>query len=165
MPGAGPITEAACWSHGRRKFFVLADLGKSPLALEAVRRIDEVFAIEREINGIAAEQRLAVRRRAWLFAGSDRGAERAAATYTLIGSANSTVSIRRRRLPTCCAVSPTIRLPSCTRCCPGIGNYTKSPPLPPDYLSSRPRPDAYDRPPRPCSSGRSFPVPRTYNPN
>src|SRR5258708_8752400 len=65
MPGAGParspITEAACWSHGRRKFFVLADLGKSPLAVGAVRRIDEVFAIEREINGIAAEQRLVLR--------------------------------------------------------------------------------------------------------
>src|SRR5207237_3867911 len=57
----GPISEAACWSHGRRKFFVLADLGKSPLAVEAVRRIDAIFAIEREINGIAAEQRLAVR--------------------------------------------------------------------------------------------------------
>ena len=27
----GPITEAACWSHGRRKFFVLADLGKRRL--------------------------------------------------------------------------------------------------------------------------------------
>ena len=134
---------------------MLADLGKSPLALEAVRRIDEVFAIEREINGIAAEQRLAVReerirpligelegwmrterarlsrhadiakamnymlkrwlaftrvlddgriclsnnaveralrgialgRRAWLFAGSDRGGERAAAMYTLIATA------------------------------------------------------------------------------
>jgi transposase len=57
----GPITEAACWSHGRRKFFVLADLGKSPLTVEAVRRIDEIFAIEREINGTVAEQRLAVR--------------------------------------------------------------------------------------------------------
>jgi hypothetical protein len=57
----GPITEAACWSHGRRKFFVLADLGKSPLAGDAVRRIDAIFAIEREINGVAAEQRLAVR--------------------------------------------------------------------------------------------------------
>jgi transposase len=56
-----PITEAACWSHGRRKFFVLADLGKSPLAIEAIRRIDEIFAIEREINGAAAEQRLAIR--------------------------------------------------------------------------------------------------------
>ena len=43
----GPITEAACWGHGRRKFFVLADLGKSPLAIEAARRIDEIFAIER----------------------------------------------------------------------------------------------------------------------
>ena len=62
-----PITEAACWSHGRRKFFVLADLAKSapgkkhgsPLALEAVRQIDAIFAIEREINGLHAEQRLA----------------------------------------------------------------------------------------------------------
>src|SRR5258707_6435782 len=56
-----PITEAACWSHGRPKVFVLADLGKSPLAIEAIRRIDEIFAIEREINGAAAEQRLAIR--------------------------------------------------------------------------------------------------------
>jgi hypothetical protein len=63
-----PITEAACWSHGRRKFCVLADLttapGKkhgAPLAVEAVRRIDAIFAIEREINGLPAEQRLAVR--------------------------------------------------------------------------------------------------------
>jgi hypothetical protein len=68
---AGPITKAACWSHDRRQFFVLADLGKSPLAVEAVPHgsspwaegpcIDAIFAIEREINGIAAEQRLAVR--------------------------------------------------------------------------------------------------------
>src|SRR5215469_12326833 len=42
----GPITEAACWSHGRRHFFELADLRKAPLAVEAVRRIDEIFAIE-----------------------------------------------------------------------------------------------------------------------
>ena len=151
----GPITEAACWSHSRRKFFELADLGKSPLAVEAVRCIDAIFAIEREINGATAEQRLALRqervkplvgefegwmraerarlsrhadlaraidymlkrwpaftrflddgriclsnnaaeralrgialgRRAWLFAGSDRGGERAAAIYTLIATA------------------------------------------------------------------------------
>ena len=56
-----PITEAACWSHARRKFFVLADVAKAPLALEAVRRIDGIFAIEREINGASAERRLAVR--------------------------------------------------------------------------------------------------------
>src|SRR5208282_1670737 len=64
-----PITEAACWSHGRRKFFVLADLAKSapgreqqaPLAVAAVRRIDAIFAIEVEINGLPSERRLAVR--------------------------------------------------------------------------------------------------------
>jgi transposase len=151
----GPITEAACWSHSRRKFFELADLRKAPLAIEAVRRIDTIFAIERQINGATVAQRLALRkeqvkplvseleawmraerarlsrhadlaraidymlkrwpaftrflddgriclsnnaaeralrgialgRRAWLFAGSDRGGERAAAMYTLIATA------------------------------------------------------------------------------
>jgi transposase len=56
-----PIIEASCWSHGRRKFFELADLRKAPLAIEAVRRIDAIFAIEREINGAATDRRLAVR--------------------------------------------------------------------------------------------------------
>jgi transposase len=162
----GPITEALCWSHARRKFFELADIaanarrGKdappiSPIAFEAVNRIDALFDIEREINGLPAEQRLAVReersaplvaalerwmrdervrlsqhasvakaidymlkrwpaftgflrdgriclsnnaaeralrglalgRKSWLFAGSERGAERAAVMYTLIGTA------------------------------------------------------------------------------
>jgi len=72
----GLILEALCWSHARRKFFELADLAASarrrakakkgadisPLALEAVKRIDELFAIERDINGLKAEDRLAVRR-------------------------------------------------------------------------------------------------------
>ena len=66
----GPILEAACWAHGRRKFFVLADIAAkaqdpsiviSPLALEAVTRIDAIFAIERDINGMSAECRRAVR--------------------------------------------------------------------------------------------------------
>jgi transposase len=71
----GPIVEAACWVHARRPFFVLADVaanarrkaqGKtvsviSPLALEAVRRIDALFAIERSINGQSAERRRQVR--------------------------------------------------------------------------------------------------------
>jgi len=70
----GPLTQALCWSHARRKFFVLADIatnakrGKnaapiSPMALEAVKRIDALFDIEREINGLAADQRLERRRR------------------------------------------------------------------------------------------------------
>ena len=163
----GPVIEAACWAHSRRKFFELADIaagkrrGKdpppvSPLALEAVKRIDVLFDIERGIVGKSAEERLAVRRelsapvlaelkewmraervklskhapvakamdcmlrrwelfrplprrrphlphqqcrregaprgialgrKSWLFAGSDRGGVRAAAMYTLIGTA------------------------------------------------------------------------------
>jgi transposase len=65
------ILETLCWAHARRKFFVLADVesnarrkaqGKthaviSPLCLEAVRRIDAVFDIERDISGCTADQR------------------------------------------------------------------------------------------------------------
>jgi len=70
----GPIKEAACWSHGRRKFFVLADIAKaaaarsqkkhaswSPMAHEAVRRIDLIFDAERALNGLAADKRLELR--------------------------------------------------------------------------------------------------------
>ncbi len=151
----GPILEAACWAHARRKFYELAEVAKAPIATEAVRRIDQLFAIERDINGLPAEARLAARtersapilaelepwlrqqrerlsrrseigkaiaytlkrwaaltrfmsdgriclsnnaaeralrgiavgRRNWTFAGSDRGGERAAAIYTLIETA------------------------------------------------------------------------------
>ena len=165
----GPILEAACWVHARRPFYVLADVeenarrsarGKtpgviSPIALEAVRRIDALFDIERAINGHSAARRRAVRqdlsaplvadletwmreqratlsrandlaramdymlkrwtsftrfledgrvclsnnaaeralrgialgRKSWLFAGSDRGGQRAAAMYSLIVTA------------------------------------------------------------------------------
>jgi transposase len=164
-----PIIEAGCWVHARRPFFVLADIeanarrkaeGKtagviSPLALEAVRRIDTLFEIERSINRQSIERRRQVRqelsapliadlgawlhehrpklsrgndlaramdyilkrwaaftlflddgrvcltnnaaeralrgialgRKSWLFAGSDRGGQRAAAMYSLIVTA------------------------------------------------------------------------------
>jgi hypothetical protein len=70
----GPVGSALCWSHARRKFFELADIkgnvrkGKpthdiSPVALEAVTRIDAVFDIERQINGLDATSRLEVRQR------------------------------------------------------------------------------------------------------
>jgi hypothetical protein len=69
----GPITSALCWAHARRQFFELADIaanarrGKnagaiSPIALEAVKRIDALFEIERGINGIAAAERLNIAR-------------------------------------------------------------------------------------------------------
>jgi hypothetical protein len=68
----GPITAALCWAHARRQFFELADVaanarrGKnasaiSPIALEAIKRIDVLFDIERGINGQSAEERLRVR--------------------------------------------------------------------------------------------------------
>ena len=57
-----PILEAACWSHGRRKFVDLVKQGEAPIASEAVRRIDMLFEIERSINGKTPEQRLVVRR-------------------------------------------------------------------------------------------------------
>jgi transposase len=69
----GPITSALCWAHARRQFFELADIAAnarrgrnaaviSPIALEAVRRIDALFDIERSINGQSAEQRLRIRK-------------------------------------------------------------------------------------------------------
>lgn len=57
----GPIVEAGCWAHARRKFFELADLQKAPLAIEAVTRIDAIFAVERDGNGLLPDARLSVR--------------------------------------------------------------------------------------------------------
>ena len=65
------MRSALCWSHARRKFFELADIrGKarkkkpaydiSPIALEAVKRTAAIFDVEREINGMDADARLAV---------------------------------------------------------------------------------------------------------
>jgi transposase len=70
----GPITSALCWAHARRQFFELADIAAnarrrkgaaaiSPVALEAVKRIDALFDIERGINGLAADERLRVRQK------------------------------------------------------------------------------------------------------
>jgi transposase len=59
----GPIVEAACWAHARRKFFELARIKKAPIAIEAVKRIDALFEIERDINGSPADERQRVRDR------------------------------------------------------------------------------------------------------
>ncbi|MCP1830262.1 MULTISPECIES: IS66 family transposase [Bradyrhizobium] len=67
-----PITPAYCFAHARRGFFELADIEKnaregkkgkpvSPIALEAVKRLDALFEIERAINGCDADDRRAVR--------------------------------------------------------------------------------------------------------
>ncbi len=69
----GPITQAGCWAHARRKLFELADIAAqarnqksttiSPLAFEAVQKIDAIFAAERSINGKPRDERVAVRRK------------------------------------------------------------------------------------------------------
>ncbi len=70
-----PVLQTLCWSHGRRKLFELADIAESarrkakgakdavisPIGLEAVKRIDAIFAVERKINGLSVAERLAVR--------------------------------------------------------------------------------------------------------
>ncbi|MGD9714486.1 MAG: transposase, partial [Thermomicrobiales bacterium] len=42
-------------------FFELARINKAPIAIEAVERIDELFAIERDINGVPPQERVRVR--------------------------------------------------------------------------------------------------------
>jgi hypothetical protein len=69
---AGAVTSALCWAHARRGFFELADISASarrgpsaapvsPIALEAVKRIDALFEIERAINRLSPEDRQRVR--------------------------------------------------------------------------------------------------------
>ena len=57
----GTILEAGCWAHWRRKFYEIATLKKAPIAVEAVTRIDSIFAIERTISGSVPAERQAVR--------------------------------------------------------------------------------------------------------
>jgi transposase len=69
----GAVVPALCWAHARRQFFELADIAAnarrgrnaaaiSPVALEAVRRIDALFDIERGINGRSADERMRIRK-------------------------------------------------------------------------------------------------------
>src|SRR6202165_1011240 len=57
----GDIVLAACWAHARRKFYDLHEATGSPIAAEALRRIAELYAIERSIQGRTADARRHVR--------------------------------------------------------------------------------------------------------
>src|SRR5882762_5162996 len=57
----GRIQEAACWAHVRRKFYDLQVAHKSLVAVEALRRIGELYAIEKEIRGRPPDERREVR--------------------------------------------------------------------------------------------------------
>ena len=61
---AGPITEAACWAHARRPWWDLylsSGRDETSIAAQALRRIAELYAIERDIRGQAPEVRCAQR--------------------------------------------------------------------------------------------------------
>lgn len=47
----GRIREAACWAHARRKYYDVYMTDRSERAVEAIRRIGLLYAIERQIRG------------------------------------------------------------------------------------------------------------------
>jgi transposase len=53
----GDIVLAACWAHARRKFYDVHQATGSPIAAEALRRIGELYAVEKGIRGHAADER------------------------------------------------------------------------------------------------------------
>jgi transposase len=57
----GKITEAACWAHVRRKFFDIHAANASPIAAQALERIGQLYAVEADIRGQAADERCAQR--------------------------------------------------------------------------------------------------------
>ena len=58
----GDVQLAFCWSHMRRNFYELATPGPAPIASEALKRIAEFYAIEKDIRGRSAEERRLIRK-------------------------------------------------------------------------------------------------------
>ncbi|HTW54359.1 MAG TPA: IS66 family transposase [Stellaceae bacterium] len=57
----GAITLAFCLAHARRQFFDVHKQTADPIAAEVLRRIGEIYAIEKRVRGLSAEERVAVR--------------------------------------------------------------------------------------------------------
>ncbi|HEY3658300.1 MAG TPA: IS66 family transposase [Steroidobacteraceae bacterium] len=58
----GEVVLALCWAHVRRRFYELAAAGPAPIASEALTRIADLYAVEKEIRDRTAEERRAIRR-------------------------------------------------------------------------------------------------------
>ena len=56
-----PCIELGCWAHARRKFFDLHQANASPMALEALTRIGELYHIEQQGKEFSIEARLKLR--------------------------------------------------------------------------------------------------------
>ena len=59
--GGDPVNLVQCWAHARRKLRKVYDRDGSEIAAEALRQIADLYAIEAEIKGMCASNRLAVR--------------------------------------------------------------------------------------------------------
>jgi transposase len=57
----GDVQLAFCWVHVRRNFYKLATPGPAPIASEALQRIAALYAIEKDIRGLSAEERCLAR--------------------------------------------------------------------------------------------------------
>jgi transposase len=88
------ITHVACMAHARRHLFDVYEETKSPIAEEALRRIQEFYAIEAEINGKPADVRLA---------------ERQARAVPLLNSFKAWAEDQRRRLSSKVGVSKALQ--------------------------------------------------------
>jgi transposase len=58
----GPIRLAFCLAHARRKFTDVYKASKSPTARDIIERLGKVYAIEADIKGTSAAERLAARK-------------------------------------------------------------------------------------------------------
>ena len=55
------ITEAGCLAHSRRKFFDLHVSNKSQIAEQALQYIAQLYAVEREVKNLSADERQKIR--------------------------------------------------------------------------------------------------------
>ena len=58
---ASPCIELGCWAHARRKFFDLHPANASPMALEALTRIGELYLIEQQGKALSIDARQQLR--------------------------------------------------------------------------------------------------------
>ena len=61
LTAGSKIALAACWAHTRRKFYEIAQADGSPIAIEAARRIAEIYALEAQVRGRPPAERVARR--------------------------------------------------------------------------------------------------------
>ncbi|BBP45624.1 transposase [Thiosulfatimonas sediminis] len=55
------VTEVGCMAHARRKFVELHESGKSTIAIQAIELMGQLYAIEKEIQPLAPEERQTIR--------------------------------------------------------------------------------------------------------